>query len=138
MPGQQEAPLGWWLGYAIDPPGHRVDIALRFTQALQQHDDFAAGLELSSLTRTGLGGLGDPQLQELMADVRGHAGLDAAGPCTQARDLDADSVVVTCGRTNVVVHLDTFLGPGVLISDGWTHEDVFRGPHTHAYTTLEY
>lgn len=136
IPGELEPTLGEWLSYAVTPPGRRKEIALRFAQALQRHDDFGAGLELSLMRRDALANIGDPQLHAYMADIRRHAGLSAAPDCTGSRDLDADSALVTCGPTAVVVHLSDIL-PGVIV-DGWTvHDDVFRGPHTHAFTSLD-
>lgn len=135
MPTDREPTLGEWLWYAVDPPGRRREIALRFAQALQQHDDFGAALEFGFADRVDFIDVGDPQLHAYFADIRRNAGLEHAALCTRSRDLDRDSAVVSCGTTDVVVHVDHMF-PGAVVSDWATHEDAFRGPHTHAFTSL--
>ena len=117
------------------PQGSGPQIALRFTRALQDHDDRAATRELYVLTRLVLAGHPQSFTHRVLADIRQHAHLDQAGSCTSARRVDSDSAVVTCGTHRVVVHVvdDT----GVQISDTHPRGDAYRSEHTHAYTSIE-
>jgi hypothetical protein len=130
-------PLLRQLALAPAPTGSGPLIALRFLRALQRHDDLAAGHELYSLTRLLISDRRDRFLTTLMDDVRTHAALDTAGPCTHARSLNDESAVVTCGHTKVVVHVLSGFARGVQLADWRTHRDVYPGRHTHAYTTLQ-
>lgn len=123
-----------WL--ADQPPGTGPQIALRFVKAVQRRDDVAADRELYSFGRQMFAAEGIRALHQAMADVRRNAGLDHAAPCTRALRLSDEAAVVTCGRLRVVVHvLDDSMAHGVQIGDWWVHQDVYRGRHTHAFTT---
>ena len=126
-----------WL--ADEPSGSGPQIALRFLRALQRHDDLAADRELYSWGRFMFSGEDLATLHTVMNDVRRHAQLDAAGLCSRAEPLTTESAVVTCGRTKIVVHvLHDDYAHGVQISHWHVHHDVYRGRHTHAYTTVEF
>jgi len=125
------------IAFAPDPLGTSPQIALRFLKALQRGDDLAADRELGLSARFELSRSGIGYLHRVMSDVRGHAGLSQAGPCTRARVLAEESVVAFCGQQRVVVHVwhDVF-GRTVEIGGWWVHDDAFRGRHTHAFTQL--
>lgn len=124
-----------WL--ADPPPGSGPVIALRFLQALQRDDDVNAGMQLHIFNRQAMLGRDDGFLHRVMNDVRKNARLAQAGPCTTARRLSSESAVVTCGRQHVVVHVVTDMSNGVQLGGWLTHHDVYRGPHSHAYNTLD-
>jgi hypothetical protein len=125
--------------WRADPPrGTGPEIALRFLRALQRGDDVAADRELYVFGRQQFSPSGMWLLHRVMSDVRRNAGLAQAGRCTRTGRLAKESAVVTCGRIHVVVHvLADDLAHGVQISDWHVHHDVFRGPHTHAFTTFQ-
>ena len=120
------------------PAGTGPQIALRFLQALQHRDDLGADRELFILGRSLLADHDETFLSAVMTNVREHAQLDTAGPCTHAEQLDPDSALVACGQRKVVVHvLADADASGVQIAGWLTHHDVYRGPHAHAYTSQE-
>lgn len=126
------------VGAASEPPtGSGPQIALRFLRALQAGDDALAESQLSLVARGYFATAPAGRLHEVLRDVADNAELQVAGPCATAERLTAESVVVHCGRVNVVVHvLDDPLLAGVQLSDWHGRYDVFRGPHTHAVTTV--
>ena len=132
-----ELPLLTQVYLADQPSGSGPQIALRFLQALQRGDDVGADRELYSFGRMMLSGSDMRPLHRIMADVRRHARLAGAGRCSRAVALTKESAVVSCGRVQVVVHvLHDEYSTGVQISDWHVHHDIYRGPHTHAFTTL--
>jgi len=135
--GWTSSPLAQaWLD--DDPTGSGPQIALRFLQALQDHDDLAADRQLYGWERMILAGGDLDYLRKVMNDVRRNANLDKAGRCRDADWVDSDHVAVDCGSTTVVVRVDDdALATGVRIS-GWDgHDDGYQASHTHAYTTVE-
>ena len=73
-----------------------------------------------------------------MDDVYTNANLTGAGRCATASALTRESAVVSCGARRVVVHvLNTAHYAGVEIDPWHPQYDVYRGPHTHAYTALD-
>ena len=136
-PTDDELPdlLAIWLG--PDPRGTGPQVALRFMKALQRHDDLAADRELHHFDRF-LFEEGDlALLHRAMDDVRRNAGLAHAGPCTAAARVADEVAVVTCGALHVVVHVvATRHVRGVQINELHARKDVYRGSHTHAFTSL--
>lgn len=123
-----------------DPTGTGPQIALRFLQAVQDHDDLAADRELYGWERFRLADRDLEFLRSVMNDVRANAQLDDAGPCRDADWTDSDHVAVgvDCGLTTVVVRVwDDAFARGVRIADGHGHSDDYPGPHTHAQTNEE-
>jgi hypothetical protein len=135
-PQQQALEDAWRLP---DPRGTVPQIALRFLQALQRGDDLAAERDLTHAHRFALS-FGDLwELRVVMSDIRRHAGLAGASRCTRAAQIDRAAAVVTCGRRRVVLSVNAARWDrGVKVSDYTAHYDVYRGPHTHAYTTIEF
>jgi hypothetical protein len=125
------------LWTAPAPRGSGPQISLRFLRALQRGDELAAASELSAWGRTLLAQAGMSAIHRVMRDVVRHAELDRTGMCSRARSLSANAAVVSCGSRHVVVHLGDWITPGVLISAEHPRHDVYRGPHTHAFTTLD-
>jgi hypothetical protein len=124
-----------FLGNA--PTGSGPTIALRFLRALQRGDDLAADRELYQMGRDLIARHDLTFLHAVMNDVRVHAKLAHTGPCARAQQLNRESAVVSCGHQHVVVHvLHDQWGSGVQIAGWHTHHDVYRGPHSHAYTTI--
>lgn len=117
-----------------DPRGSGPAIALRFLRALQAGDDLAAAKQLVGTERLFLALRSDEHLALVMGDVMANAELAGAAPCTYAVPLSREAAVVSCGTQHVVVHVRTGLLPGVQISSYFPHNDVYLGPHTHAYT----
>lgn len=121
-----------------DPTGTGPQVALRFLQALQDHDDLAADRQLYGWERMMFAGRDMEFLHAVMNDVRRNADLDDAGRCRDAEWVDSDNVAVDCGNTTVVVSLYAgTLASGVRISDWDGHDDGYAGSHTHAYTTFD-
>jgi hypothetical protein len=126
------------LMLADHPTGTGPQIALRFLQALQDGADLRAAHELYVLGRSLLAQHDMPFLHRVMRDVASNARLDRSGPCTTAERLTADAAVVICGEQHVVVHvLDGPYGSGVQLSDRHPAFDVYAGPHSHAFTTIQ-
>lgn len=125
--------------YLADPPtGTGPEIALRFLQALQDGRDLAAAHELYIFGRSLLAGHDMDVLHGVMRDIAHNARLADAGPCTTATAVAAEVAVVSCGQRRVVVHvLADRYSSGVQISDVHPRHDVYPGPHTHAYTSIE-
>jgi hypothetical protein len=122
---------------ADQPTGTGPQIALRFLQALQTGNHVAAALELLVGGRAWLAADGAEVLHAVMRDVASNARLDDAAPCTGATRLNTEAAVVRCGQTNVVVHvLDDEVASGVQIAPWHPRWDMFRAPHTHAFTTF--
>lgn len=125
----------FWQG---DPTGTGPQIALRFVRALQQRDYLNAARQLDGGGRLALSNDTMGHLRRVMDDVRTNAKLTGAGRCTTASALTLESAVVSCGGRRVVVHvLNTAHYAGVEIDPWHPQYDVYRGPHTHAYTALD-
>ncbi|HUR14800.1 MAG TPA: hypothetical protein VM097_09955 [Mycobacteriales bacterium] len=123
-----------WMAEA--PRGTVSELALRFMQALQRGDDFAADRDLHHFDRF-LFSERPEVLHAAMDDVRRHAGLPGAGRCVRAMRLAHGTAVVLCGATRVVVHVAVGEDErGVKINEQHARRDVFRGPHRHAVTSL--
>lgn len=121
-----------------DPTGTGPQIALRFVRALQQRDYLAAARQLDGGGRLALSGDTMGHLRRVMDDVYTNAKLTGAGRCTTASALTRESAVVHCGTRRVVVHvLNTAHYAGVDIDRAHPPYDVYRGPHTHAFTALD-
>jgi hypothetical protein len=121
-----------------DTDGTGPQIALRFVQALQRRDDLAAARTLTTLSRLSLSNGTMPHLHRVMGDVAKNARLASAGRCTTARALTREAAVVHCGTQRIVVHvLADRWSSGVQIDPWHPQYDVYRGPHTHAYTALD-
>lgn len=125
----------FWQG---DPTGTGPQIALRFVRTLQQRDYLTAARQLDGGGRLALSGDTMGHLRRVMDDVYTNAKLTGAGRCTTASALTRESAVVRCGTRRVVVHvLNTAYYAGVEIDPWHPQYDVYRGPHTHAYTALD-
>jgi len=125
----------FWQG---DPTGTGPQIALRFVRALQRRDYMTAARHLDGGGRLALSGDTMSHLRRVMDDVRSNAKLTGAGRCTSASALTRESAVVRCGARRVVVHvLNTTHYAGVEIDPWHPQYDVYRGPHSHAYTALD-
>lgn len=122
------------LAFGHDAQGSASEIALRFMQALQRRDDLAAAREV-----LGAWQIEDAwQLHRVMDDVRRHAALDRAGPCTRALAFKEDLVLVACGAQRVMVQASTGrAAAGVSIFDRPWRLGEYRHPHTWAITTVE-
>lgn len=125
------------LAFAPDPTGTGPQIALRFLRALQRRDDIAAAGTLTAIGRISVSLHGEAHLRRVMADVAANARLVQAGPCTRAARLNHDAAVVTCGARKIVVHVANGILAGVQLAPWHPRGDVYRGPHTHAYTALD-
>jgi hypothetical protein len=126
------------LFWQDDPTGTGPQIALRFVRALQRRDYVAAARELDGGGRLALSGDTMGHLRRVMDDVYTNAKLTGAGRCTSASELTRESAVLRCGTRRVVVHvLNTSLYSGVEIDPWHPQYDVYRGPHTHAFTALD-
>jgi hypothetical protein len=125
------------LAFAPDPTGTGPQIALRFLRALQRRDDIAAAGTLTAIGRLSVSLHGEEHLRRVMADVANHARLATAVPCTSAARLNHDAAVVTCGTRKIVVHVADGILAGVQLAPWHPHGDVYRGPHTHAYSDLD-
>lgn len=126
------------LFWQDDPTGTGPQIALRFVRALQQRDYLTAARQLDGGGRLALSGDTMGHLRRVMDDVYTNAKLTGAGRCTTASALTRESAVVRCGTRRVVVHvLNTAHYAGVEIDPWHPQYDVYRGPHTHAYTALD-
>lgn len=123
------------LAFESDTDGTGPQIALRFLRALQRHEEIAAARTLTVVARLSVSVHGEEHLHQVMADVDAHARLSSAGRCTSAARLNPDAAVVTCGTHAIVVHVaDDF---GVQLAPWHPRGDVYRGPHTHAYSDLD-
>ncbi|HVF04282.1 MAG TPA: hypothetical protein VNA20_05540 [Frankiaceae bacterium] len=126
------------LFWQDDPTGTGPQIALRFMRALQQRDHMNAARQLDGGGRLALSGDTMGHLRRVMDDVHTKAKLTGAGRCTTASALTRESAVVRCGTRRVVVHvLNTTHYAGVEIDPWHPRYDVYRGPHTHAYTAID-
>jgi hypothetical protein len=125
------------LAFAPDPTGTGPQIALRFLRALQRRDDIAAAGTLTPIGRLSVSLHGDAHLRRVMADVANHANLATARPCTSAARLNHDAAVVTCGNRKIVVHVADRIVAGVQLAPWHPRGDIYRGPHTHAYSDLD-
>src|SRR3954447_11262160 len=117
-----------------DPAGSGPQIALRFLRALQAGKYLHAAQQLSAGERITIALGSESRLQRVMTDVVGNAELAKAGLCTDAGPVNEEAAVVTCGWLRVVVHVRTGFMPGVQINSYFPHDDVFLGPHSHAFT----
>lgn len=118
------------------PSGSVTAIALRFMRALRAGHWPAAAAELNLPARNRLSLTTPEFVTGVLEDVRRNAGGDALGSCDRAQRVKSDLVVVTCGQTRVVVHLQSLVLRGVQISAEHPRQDVARGAHTHAYSEL--
>lgn len=125
------------LAFEPDPTGTGPQIALRFLRALQRHDDIAAARTLTAIGRLSVSLHGEAHLRRVMADVAAKARLATAGPCTSAARLNPEAAVVTCGARKIVVHVAEGIDVGVQLAPWHPQGDVYRGPHTHAYSDLD-
>jgi hypothetical protein len=126
------------LFWQDDPKGNGPQIALRFVRALQQRNYLAAARELDGGGRLALSNDTMGHLRRVMDDVYTNAKLTGAGRCTTANALTRESAVVRCGTRRVVVHVvNTAYYAGAEIDPWHPQYDVYRGPHTHAYTALD-
>lgn len=125
------------LAFVPDPTGTGPQIALRFLRALQRHDDIAAARTLTAIGRLSVSLHGEVHLRRVMADVAANARLGQSGPCTSAARLNPDAAVVTCGSRKIVVHVADGVVAGVQLAPWHPRGDVYRGPHTHAYSDLD-
>lgn len=129
----EELPVLSQIWLADEPPGTGPQIALRFLQALQRHDDLAADRELYREDREWVAEADRATLARVLEQVRRNARLHRAAPCTGAVRLNAEAALVSCGALRVVVHvLHDELASGVQIGQWAYHHDVYRRPHTHA------
>src|SRR4051794_21065084 len=119
------------------PPGPGPQTALRFPRALQARQYLHAAQQLSAGERITIALGSESRLQRVMTDVVGNAELAKAGLCTDAEPVNEEAAVVTCGWLRVVVHVRTGFMPGVQINSYFPHDDVFLGPHTHAFTNYD-
>ena len=121
-----------------DTDGTRAQIALRFVKALQRRDHLAAARTLTTISRLSLSNGTMPHLRRILGDVATNARLAGADRCTTARALTREAAVVHCGTQRIVVHvLAERWTSGVQIDPWHPRYDVYRGPHTHAYTALD-
>lgn len=126
------------LFWQNDPKGTGPQIALRFLRAVQQRDYLAAAQQLNSRSRLTLSNETMSHLRRVLDDVHTNAKLEGAGRCTSASEVTRTSAVVRCGTRRVVVHVEsTSYYAGVNIHRAHPPYDVYRGPHTHAYTALD-
>ena len=126
------------LFWQDDPTGTGPQIALRFLRALQRRDYLAAARLLDNGTRMALSDDTWNHLRRVMTDVHRNAKLTRAGRCTTASALTRESAIVRCGTRRVVVHVhNTTYYAGVDVDRVHPPYDVYRGPHTHAYTALD-
>lgn len=126
------------LAIESDTNGTNAEIALRFLRALQDRDHLAAARTLNPAWRVSLS-FGTPaDLRRVMSDVTKNAGLKNAPKCHSARELNADAAVVHCGAKRVVVHLSHAPFDGVALAPWHVPGDVYRRPHTHAYTDIDF
>jgi hypothetical protein len=136
----KDLPVLTQIAATPDPVGSREQIALRFLRALQAHDDLAADRELTGFARGEFAALDDlDSLHHFLADARRHSQIDTAEGCTTARQIGNDSVLVTCGPTTVLVHVQhDHADTGVEITDWDDWSDTYPGPHTRSVTTVEF
>ena len=107
-------------------------------RALQQRDYMTAARQLDGGGRLALSNDTMGHLRRVMDDVYNNAKLTGAGRCTTASALTRESAVVRCGTHRIVVHvLNTSYYAGVEIDPWHPQYDVYRGPHTHAYTAID-
>jgi hypothetical protein len=125
------------LPYEGDTDGTGPQIALRFLRALQRHDDTAAARTLTDIARLSVSLHGAAHLRRVLADIAANARLAQAGPCTTARRLNPDAAVVTCSARRIVVHVSDGFYTGVQLAPWHPRGDVYRGPHTNAYSAID-
>lgn len=123
-----------WLENVIRGTG--PEIALRFMQALQRHDEIAAFQEMANtlfLSRTNRW-----TLHHVLDDVRQHADLEGAGRCTRAKPFSQDHVIVSCGALRVIVTVySDSLNHGVDVWKVPTDRGEYRYPHSYAFSTVD-
>lgn len=120
-----------------DPDGSGPQIALRFLRALQAGEYLRAAQQLSPGERITVALHSASWLRNVMVDVVDNAQLTGSASCTTAASVSEQAAVVSCGWLRVVVHVRTGFMPGVQINSFFPHDDVFLGPHTHAFTTYD-
>jgi hypothetical protein len=125
------------LPFDANTDGTGPQIALRFLRALQRHDDIAAARTLTDIARLAASLHGEAHLHRVLADVAARAHLATAGRCTSARRVNPDAAVVTCGARRIVVHVSDGFGAGIQLAPWHPRGDVYRGPHTHAYSDID-
>jgi len=120
-----------------DPAGAPVQFAIRYLNDLRDGEWSAALDEMAYVERANV------DLNDAAALVGGDVLRNASGGtgdlarCTSGRQFAPDAVILRCGRTNVVVHVETLAGfRGVKVSAVFVAGDHPGIPHTHAYTGL--
>ncbi len=120
-----------------DPTGTPVQLAIRYLNDLRDGDWSAALGEMAYVERATVdlnnaaAAVGSDVLRNA-SDDSGHLAR-----CTSGRQFAPDAVSLRCGRTNVVVHIETLAGfRGVKVSAVFVAGDHPGIPHTHAYTRL--
>lgn len=120
-----------------DPVGTPVQFAIRYLNDLRIGDWNAALNEMAYVERAtvDLNDAAEAVGRDVLRNARGGSGHLAL--CTSARQFASDAVIVGCGDTNVVVHVETRAGfRGVKVSEVFVAGDHPGIPHTHAYTRL--
>jgi hypothetical protein len=141
--GAMPSPAGWLPPFTQtmlrtqDPAGTGPQIALRFLRDLQAGDYLAAAQQLSAGERLTVSVHTQTWLHRVMTDVLDNAALLGASRCTSADAVNTEAAVVTCGSRQTVVHVRGGWLPGVQINSYFPHDDVYLGPHTHAYTRYD-
>jgi hypothetical protein len=120
-----------------DPTGTPVDFAIRYLNDLRAGHWNAALNEMGYMERAevDLANGADMVGMDVLANASNGTGQLAR--CTSGYQFATDAVIIRCGRSNVVVHVETRRGfRGVEVSDYFVAGDHPGQPHTHAYTHL--
>lgn len=120
-----------------EPTGTPVQFAIRYLNDLRDGDWSAALDEMAYVERAAVD-LNDAAAVVGSDVVRNASdGSGHLARCTSGRQFVPDAVILRCGRTNVVVHVETLAGfRGVKVSAVFVAGDHPGIPHTHAYTRL--
>lgn len=120
-----------------DPVGTPLQFALRYLNDLRVGEWSPALDEMAYVERATVG-LNDAAAvvgRDVLRNASDGSGWLAR--CTSGRQFAPDAVILRCGRTNVVVHVETLAGfRGVKVSAVFVAGDHPGVPHTHAYTRL--
>lgn len=120
-----------------DPAGSTVAIAIRYLNDLRAQWWHAALNQMAYVERTGIGFDGTAGLvgRDVLRNASGGSGRLAR--CTSGHRFASDAVIVRCGGSHVVVHVETLRGfRGVQVSEFLVAGDHPGQPHTHAYSRL--
>jgi hypothetical protein len=120
-----------------DPDGTPVEWAIHYLNDLRAGRWNAALDEMTYVERTSIGFAATGHL--VGRDVLRHArgGSAELSRCTSGRRFAMDAVIVRCGNTHVVVHVETLHGfRGVEVAEFFVAGDHPGQPHTHAYSRL--